>query len=232
MTSSRRRILIALALIAGAAVVYVLYRRSSGSQSVTTPLSTGAPTDQTPPSSGDSGGGGAGAGTATDPTSDILSTLAGENQQLLQQLLGSPSGLVSLAGQSLGAPNTIPGQTTPVAGSVVPATGTSVEQRGGSSSPSPVGTPTALDVASYAGFSTTTIDTGPAAGGVIYTPSPAEATAIDQSPNALQQIGSDAAQSAAAVPVPKPKTTTSVEQKTLAGSFGGGKTSGQVKKNL
>lgn len=108
-----KRVWVAVGIVALVVVAYVWYQnRSSSSLSGTGPLSTGSPTDQTPTGSTDTSGSGGLSGSPDDSTSSVLSALAGENQDLLDSLLASNQGLISLAGSSLGSPNTTTGKST------------------------------------------------------------------------------------------------------------------------
>lgn len=191
--------LIAVGLIALAGVAYLWWSRRSSSASGTSPFSTGQPSDQTvPASSGDVGGGGAGAGQATDTsTSDLLSTLQAENQQLIDQLLGSQSALTAwLAAHPLGGGGTAPPPDTTPPATVTPEPPPAVAP--------PVPAPVAQSLANtYTGFTSQTF-----LGGTVYTPTTAEATVINASPNALRTIGSDAAQIQKPKPAPKPAPKT------------------------
>lgn len=197
MTPQRKRILIAGGLIALAVLAYLYIRnRGSSPQSLTGPMSTGQPTDGSPAAPSDAGSGGGGPAASDAGAADLISTLAGENQALLQQLLASAQGFPSLLGAPFGAPaGTIGGPAAP------PATVTPSAPQPPPSNPPLPSSPT-FAAPSYAGMTEQTLTEGPAAGAVIYTPTTAEATVVNASPNALRTIGSDAAQSA-----PKPKPT-------------------------
>lgn len=99
----RGRLYLALGLVALLVLGYVIYKRSSSS-------STGAPvTGSTgnPYGTSSSDGGGTGSGSADQSGADtagLLSTLAGENQQLLSTFLAGEQGLITLAGSSQGNP--------------------------------------------------------------------------------------------------------------------------------
>jgi hypothetical protein len=97
----RRRVIIALAVAAGLAVLYILYKRSSSAASSSGSPDTGSQGSTVPAAGNDAGGSGGGAGASPDDTSALLSSLAGENQDLLKQLLAQP---FMIPAPSYGAP--------------------------------------------------------------------------------------------------------------------------------
>lgn len=109
-----KRVWIALGIVVLLVVAYVWYQNrssSSSSSGLTGPLSTGSPTSSLPTDE-TGGASGGGTGTGTDNTTALLGTLQGENQSLLDQLLASEQGILSLAGSSLGSPNATTGSST------------------------------------------------------------------------------------------------------------------------
>ncbi len=91
-----RRVLIAVGVLALLVVGYILLRpKGTGATPANSPTGTDAGVPQT--------GGGAASDSGAQASADLLAAIAGENQQLLRAFLSSSSGLVSLAGSSLGS---------------------------------------------------------------------------------------------------------------------------------
>jgi hypothetical protein len=200
-------------LIAGAVavVVYLYFRhRASGSSSSagssSTPDVSSVPQQLYP--SGDSTGGGAG---GLD-LSSLLDALAQNTAQLGYLSSLTPVSALPTAG---GAPPTPAGL-----GAAGASTGSSSDEpQGGNTAPPVTATQPSAPTSTYAGFTSQSVP-----GGLVYTPSQAEAKLIDSSPNALRTIGSDAGQ--VVVPNPKPKPAAKVT------GYGGNTTAGQVRRNL
>jgi hypothetical protein len=206
-------------LIAGvvAVVVYFWFRHRAASSS-TSAGSTATPDTSSVPQqlypSGDSTGGGAG---GLD-LSSLLDALAQNTAQL-----GYLSSLVPAGGLAATATGAAPpGVVAPAAvGAAGLSTGATAEDTGGGNvAPALTATQPSAPATTYAGFTSQSVP-----GGVIYTPSQAEAALIDSSPNALRAVGSDAAQ----IVVPKPKATPVAPRPV---GYGGNVTKGQVKRNL
>ncbi len=91
-----RRVLIAVGVLGLLIVGYLMLRgKGSGATPANSPTGTDAGVPQT--------GGGAASDSGAQASADLLAAIAGENQQLLRAFLSSSSGLVSLAGSSLGS---------------------------------------------------------------------------------------------------------------------------------
>jgi hypothetical protein len=137
-----RRIIIALGLVALLVVGYLLYKSKSGSSTPNQLPVTGDTGASAASPSTDSGGSDSG---GADPSAaDILSALAGENQQLLGSLLSSQQGLLSLAGSSFGS-------TAQTTGAPQSSSTGSSSSSSGSSSPAPQAAPQAAAAAAPTG---------------------------------------------------------------------------------
>ncbi len=224
-------------LVAGVAgVVVFLYFRHKSSTAPTSAGSTSTPdTNMQPYPSGDSTGGGAG---GLD-LSSLLDALAGLSAQLgYTSSLVPVGGGVGAAGQTGTAPALA--QAAPISPGAVGAAGLSTgAASGGDGNTAPPVTasqPSAplssfdtstLDVG---GYNVETIQSGPAEGSQIFTPTPSTAATVNASPNILRTVGSDASQISTQLSAPHsiaspPKITAPVA------GYGGGKTAGQVRRN-
>ncbi len=225
-------------LVAGVAgVVVFLYFRHKSSTAPTSAGSTSTPNtnaQQLYPS-GDSTGGGAG---GLD-LSSLLDALAGLTAQLgYQSSLVPVGGGTGAAGQTGAAPAALAGApASPGAvGAAGLSTGTASGGDGNTAPPVTASQPSAplssfdtstLDVGSY---NVETIQSGPAEGSQIFTPTPSTAATVNASPNILRTVGSDASQISTQLSAPHsiaspPKITAPVA------GYGGKATSGQVRRN-
>lgn len=95
--AKNKKVLIAVAAVALLVVGYLFLRpKSTAANEPPQTDASGATIPQT---------GASPEGSSDSASADLLSALAGENQQLMKSFLASSSGLVSLAGSSLGSPS-------------------------------------------------------------------------------------------------------------------------------
>jgi hypothetical protein len=210
-------------LAAAVAVVgYLLYRHYKANAGTSAAGSTSTPADQTvqPPAPADSlGGGSSGGGDIASPT-DVSGQAADLASSLLQSLAGlqQPPGATNYYyGYGAGTPQgTGGGNTTPPPEAILPSQPPTSQPP-----PGPAVLPTLL-------AATVTPTAQAVSGGTVFTFTPAQQAAISQMPNALNTIGSDAAQSAAKTTAAAAKTAAAATAVRPAGT-GGARIQSQVK---